>query len=506
MRKARKIYILLAVLLVLCVATFAISQYNVKQEEISISEETILAIDYDTVTAVSWTYIDEDDEDAEETTLSFTRTDDVWTWDEDEAFPVSEDTMYAMLEQFEEFTVAFEISDVDDYSTYGLDDPVCTIHIEADGDEYDISLGDYSTMDEQRYVSIGDDNAYLVSHDPVEEFDATIEEMIDNSELLDTDTAISITFEGTESCTINYEEESTATYCADDVYFATVDGEYLPLDTELVGTYLETMAGIDLSTYVSYNVTDDELVEYGLDDPLLTITVVYAGEDDEGNETEETYVLHISRNADDIAAEEAAAAAEEEEEDASEDEEEETEDTDETEDEDEEEEEVEFAAYLRVGDSQIVYSLSETTYEALMDAGYNGLRHKEAVTCDFDEVTQIDVEIEGEDYTLTTETDPDDEESLIWTYNEEEISLTSFETLLYVIEAEEFVDSTDGAGDLEISLILTLDNENFSEVTVEFYRYDGTYCLAVVDGDAFGLCLRSDVVDMIESMNAIVLN
>ena len=41
---------------------------------------------------------------------------------------------------------------------------------------------------------------------------------------------------------------------------------------------------------------------------------------------------------------------------------------------------------------------------------------------------------------------------------------------------------------------------------IEFYRYDGNDCLAVVDGEAVSLVERSYVVDLVEAVNAIVLN
>lgn len=41
---------------------------------------------------------------------------------------------------------------------------------------------------------------------------------------------------------------------------------------------------------------------------------------------------------------------------------------------------------------------------------------------------------------------------------------------------------------------------------IELYRHDGEDCLAVVDGETFALVPRSDVVDLIEAVNAIVLN
>lgn len=58
----------------------------------------------------------------------------------------------------------------------------------------------------------------------------------------------------------------------------------------------------------------------------------------------------------------------------------------------------------------------------------------------------------------------------------------------------------------EISLIVHLDNENMSEVSIELYRYDGDNCLAVADGVPTALVARSGVVDLVEAVHAIVLN
>ena len=58
----------------------------------------------------------------------------------------------------------------------------------------------------------------------------------------------------------------------------------------------------------------------------------------------------------------------------------------------------------------------------------------------------------------------------------------------------------------EISLTVTLDLENTPSVQMEFYQYDGSYCVAVVDGEPVSLVARSSVVDLVEAVNAIVLN
>lgn len=106
-------------------------------------------------------------------------------------------------------------------------------------------MGDFSNMDEERYVSIGDGNVYLAKVNPLDQFDATLKDMIKHNEDLAYDQVTQIKFEGAENYTIFYEEESAATYCADDVYFTEKDGEILPLDTVRVDNWLESLTTLN---------------------------------------------------------------------------------------------------------------------------------------------------------------------------------------------------------------------------------------------------------------------
>lgn len=166
MKRAKRLYILFGVLVVLCIATVCVLQYDQKQEEIQTSGETILTVDADTVSALDW--------ETESDSLAFHK-DGSWLYDEDEAFPVSEEKINDLLAEFEDFRAAFVIENVTDFAQYGLDEPVCTIDITTSDTNYEIQLGDYSSMDSQRYVSIGDGNVYLAVNDPLDAFDLTLE-------------------------------------------------------------------------------------------------------------------------------------------------------------------------------------------------------------------------------------------------------------------------------------------------------------------------------------------
>ena len=173
MKRSKKLGILVGILAVACAVTFAVTQYQEKKEQIENSGEVVLELSADTADSLSWEY--------ESQSLAFHR-DDVWLYDGDEAFPVDQEKIQDLLEPFQALTASFIIQDVDDLGQYGLDDPVCTIHITTEDTSYDILLGDYSTMDSERYVSIGDGNVYLVSDDPLNYYNVELSDLIDQDE------------------------------------------------------------------------------------------------------------------------------------------------------------------------------------------------------------------------------------------------------------------------------------------------------------------------------------
>ena len=469
MRKATKLYALLGVLLVVCIAAFAVSRYEEKKEQIKNSGEVILEIPTDSVTALSWTN--------ESGTFSFTK-DETWVYDDDNAFPVDEEKINDLLEQFTSFAAAFAIDDVEDYAQYGLDEPICTIHITAGEESYTVELGDFSKMDEQRYVSIGDGKVYLVSHDPLDEFDSVLRDMILDDTIPEFDTAKQIAFTGSENYTISYDEE-TKSICADDVYFT--DGK--PLDTAVITEWLTSLHELDLTNYVSYNVTDEELETFGLDEPALAITLDYSSSDEDGNETDSgTLVLHLSQNPEELAAYEEALT-------------------------NEEDELPDVTCYARVGESQIVYQITQSEFDALTDVSYDALRHQKIFTADFDTVTSIDVTLEGEDYIFTYNPPEDEDDADVegtWTYQDTEFDIFDFSYALRALSATSFTDEAP-TGQEEISLTLHLDNKDFPTFTLTLYRLDGESCIACVDGESVAFVSRDKAVELIEAVRAVTL-
>lgn len=453
--------------------TFAVSRFEERKEEIRNSDEVVLEIPSDSVESLSWEY--------DSNSFSFHK-DENWIYDSDEAFPVDAETINEFLSPFEEFGVSFIIENAEDLSQYGLDNPVCTINIGTADETYTIELGDFSTMDSERYVSIGDGNVYLVTNDPLDYYDAELSELIDHDDVPQFDTVSHIAFTGKDEYEVTYEEDGADTYREDDVYFTEIDGEHLPLDTGNVDGYLDDISGLSLTDYVTYNATDDDLASYGLDSPELTVSVDYTSEDEDGNETSGTFVLNVSRDPDELAQQ--------------------TEETEAAETDSETEEEETITAYARVGESKIVYQITGDEYKSLMASSYDDLRHAEVVPAAFDDISGISISLEGVDYTIDV-AEKNDEKT--YSYGEKELDITDFQSAMEALEAESFT-SEEPTQKEEISLTLTLGLEGDPTVTIELYRYDGDSCLAVVDGDPVSLVPRSEVVDLIEAVNAIVLN
>ena len=100
MNRSKKLYLLLGILAAVCVATFAVTRMEERKEQIKNSDEVILDLPSKSVQSLSWAYNGE--------TLAFHK-DETWFYDEDEDFPVSEERINELLEQFQSFGAAFII-------------------------------------------------------------------------------------------------------------------------------------------------------------------------------------------------------------------------------------------------------------------------------------------------------------------------------------------------------------------------------------------------------------
>lgn len=468
MNKAKRLCALLGVLIVLCAAAFVVSRHEDKKEEIRASGETVFALSPDDVTALEW--------ERGGATLAFSKGEDgAWQYDGDEDFPVDADKINERLALFEAFKAAFTIENADDVAQYGLDSPECTVRLSTAEGVIKVTLGDFSAMDAERYVSFGGDTVYLAASDPLDMFPSELAKLIKNDATPDTDTADTLSFTGADSYEIR-RDENGASLCADDVYF--VGDE--PLDTERVAKYLRVLSSLTLGDYATYKLDEDDLGFYGLNDPALTVELDYT--DDDG--AAQGFTLAVGQNAGELA------IAEKNGEDTS-----------------------EVQAYARIGTSRIVYELNATDFAAVCAAARDDLRHKELFTGDFDAVTAMELDIDGEQYTLEYAEDENAESGLFsepekaWRYMGEalnEDAVDGIEDALAALTADSFTAEA-ATGKEELRVTLRLDNATRESLSIALYRHDGEVCLAEVDGESTAFITRAQMSKLKEAIYAAVL-
>lgn len=483
MKRKTRLIILCCLLAVAVGAAVGLSLYSEEAEQIAESGEVVFELPVDEVTALSWEYTDEE---GETVSLAFTNNGG-WSYDGDASFPVDGEALTELLDYFAAMPAAFVIEDVTDYGQYGLEEPLCTINITAGETEYEIALGDYSELDYQRYLSLGDGKVYLVNDDPMELYKITLDDLMLDDTIPAFVDVERVEFSGAENYVIE-RDENGGSYRAGDVYY-TENGEVL--DTDSVNDFVTYIAALGLEDYYTYDATEADLAETGLDEPELTVTIDYPESGEEDAEIL-TFTISFSRSATDKLTDwdEVLAALEEESEDA--------EETAEPTDED-------AVAYLRVGESAIIYEIGYDTFKAIMACSYDDLRHTEIFPAEVEDVASLSVTLDGGTYEFTT-TPPEgaeaEDEGTQWYYEGEETGVTDIGTALAALSASRF-DGGGASGEEEISLRATLASGD--EIALSLYRADGESCYAEVDGEGIGYVPRSQAVDLIEAVNAVVL-
>lgn len=449
MNKQKKLLVMLAALVLVSAVTVVVVRREETKEKIKNTPATIL--EWSDISAVSWSY--------EGNSYAFEKTDGTWVYPEDTAFPVDQEKMEEILAQFEDLGAAFTIEEVEDYGQYGLEKPCCTVTLTQGEETRTLELGDYSKMDAQRYASLGDGNVYLLSHDPIEEFDTDLSGLIQQDQVPAFAEVEAITLTGDQTGV--FRKTQGQSLCQEDEYFRDSDGG--PLDTDLTENYLYTLESLSLQDYVTYKATEEDLQNCYLDTPAQTVTVTYRPEE---GDTAQEFTLHLGKAPD-------------------------------------KSEEEPGQAYARVGDSPILYKISESQYAALTACGYDDLRHQNLFTGDFALAQELTVTLEGSTRVFTYEKREEDEEPA-WYLGEEQVDLKDIQTALENLTAETFTQDAP-RGKEELSLTVTLDREGEHTLKLTFYRQDGTTVLAQANGKTLCTLPRAQVVTLTESFNAILL-
>lgn len=442
MNRQKKLALLVGVLAALCILIAVVTGVQKHIDTVNTVDEEVFATSETALTAVSWT--------KDGTTLAFTRTDDTWSDASDPDFPVDQDKMGDFLEHFQSVHASFVIEDVQDFAQYGLDVPACTITLTSADGETTLQLGDYSAMDEKRYLTLGGNTVYLIDDDLAEYAASHRDELMRQDNLPEYDTLEGIVATGETAFTVAYRPDEELTYTDAYEYYLEDGGASKALDTAKVEELVDTLTGLDRTDYATYTADDSTLAEYGLDAPAVTFTVTTTDEDD----VQTVSTLAFGKKGEDC--------------------------------------------YLRMDDSSIVYRVDADTYaEQIAAAGYDTLRPDAVLALGWEDVTSIDFTMDDTTYTAEKSGDS-------WKIGDEEVEFADVQDAVDGLSVNEFNTETP-AKKQEAAFTVYLDNDAFPQLTVTLYQYDGDNCLVQLDGETVGFVARSLVVDLTEAVNAITL-
>ena len=282
MTKQTKTLAALAAAIVVCGGAYAaLRVWNDQQAQV---DDTVYVTQLSDFTALSFTNAQGE--------LSFTKAEDAWQYDGDDAFPADQEAVEDLAEQICSLAAIRVIDDPEDLSAYGLDEPALQASVTAgDGTAVTLLLGDVS--DSYCYAKRTDsDTVYTVSTDLPENLESL--ELLDLAAIPDfpdlgTDTISSLTWEsggttltltktetaGTESGDSSADASSSSESAEETEPAWDVNGTAIPSDNSAFTSLMAQLSSLAFDACYDYKGEADTLAACGLDTPVGMLTVTY---------------------------------------------------------------------------------------------------------------------------------------------------------------------------------------------------------------------------------------
>ena len=204
-------------------------------------------------------------------TMSYTKNDDTWTYEEDSDFPLDESAVDTKMSKLTSLTVDRVLESPEDLSEYGLDEPKQEVTVlKTDGTAFTLYIGNQNSSNNDFYVKVDDGtDVYTMPASSVNVFD-----------MQPYDVAKADTFPTLESTNIRNikveKEDGTVEFSSDENGTSwTVkdqDGNEEEAGTTAASDLTTAVSSLSYKDFVDYK--GDDLARYGLDKPAETVTVV----------------------------------------------------------------------------------------------------------------------------------------------------------------------------------------------------------------------------------------
>ena len=459
-----------------------ISSQEKKESEAEDDSVELTSVDSDEITSVAFT--------AGQDNIEFDKKDDAWSDKSDADFPVDQDIVNSAVEGVSSLTAAQQISDVDDLSEYDLDSPQNEIRLTTENDEIVIQIGMKNDSTSQYYVKKSDDdkNVYLVDSSAIEPFMGTLYDFAQSGSFP------AVTSSTITDVRVEKEDGYELSQDPDSLFWNVLDGKSSEkADTDKAGNVTTAIGSLTYDDFIDYNCTDDS--KYGFDDPYAVITAKY---------TEEETVEDDSDAAEDDESADTDASSETEAETKTGEKEITIYVGDET----------GSDRYVKVDDSNEVYTIAEDSMTDILDSTASDFYSLSVNYLAVNSLDSLEVKTTDSDHTVTvtreTTKDSDDEDAeetttvsykLDGTELEDTIFTTFYNKLINMTAQQRLTEEYTPEGDP--AYVFVFKDTDGNETTAEYYEYDTNFYAAVV-GDKTYLVNKMNVRDMDEAYQDVI--
>lgn len=271
MKKKKKLIGLLSALVVLILLTaayFCLKNYNKEQEAESETEDTSVAVTSIEETDITGlTYI------LDKEKLEFKKENDSWHYAQDKNFPVDQDKMKTLLDNFKDIKAVRDLGQLENLEDYGLKEPQNTVTVTSNnGVETVFYIGNENETTGDYYMYMNNpEHVYTVGSTFANAFNGKLYDLVvDSSFPSITSNSIikAVVDQQDNQLTLETSRDDSATWSVTDS-----KNEKKEADGTKSNQLLSNVTSLNFTDYIDYNCKD--LEQYGLKDPSAVITLDY---------------------------------------------------------------------------------------------------------------------------------------------------------------------------------------------------------------------------------------
>ena len=472
-KKTVKMVLAVVSLAVLCGVYLGVSTYVSKQEEAENSKEEEEQV---SVTDASADEIETVKFLIDKKEVTFQRKEEEWVKGNDEAFPVSQDTLNNAVGMLGDLKAERVLDDVSDLSEYGLDSPVNTIVFKTKvGEETSIKIGAKNESVSQYYVKKNEDDkkVYLVASASIEPFMNSLYDYAEPGTFpeISSENIKAIQVEGETSYNLSVDENG--------FWYVSDGGNQEKADSAKAASMASSFSTLEYASFVNYDASEEEMESYGLNKPYANVILNYEEEvskkETDNLKSEETE-LEEAENTEEKQGEKKG---------------------EETGEKKEEEAEMEDKSlvihvgseaeegdrYVSVDDSKEVYTMSEETLSTFLDKDDSDFWDMNVCYTSINDIESVEITYKGERKTINvsreTSKDEDGNETETLSYEMDgkeldSIKMNTFYNKVSNMTAQKRV-SDDTTLNSEPEMKIVLRKTDGTEEEVSYHSYDSNF-------------------------------